>query len=495
MKPSGAHWTGVPLAFAMGVTVSLIAQPALFAQDAPALPSGLSDTQSEKSETQKSGPALPEGLEEGSNPDRPSLPPGLGDVLPTTEENQRVETPSLPPGLSGFLEGRVGRRTQNDPHEKDLSIGEARLQVRVEPSLHRLSFKLSADFLYDPVLDAHELDLERGEAWIDLREANVLLRPGEQVDLKIGRQILTWGTGDLVFINDLFPKDWNAFFIGRDTDYLKAPSDAVKVSLFSPFLNLDLVYTPRFDPDRTIDGRRISYFNIQSAGRAGQDAVVQADTPDGWFHDDEIAGRLYRNINGLEAAVYSYRGYWKSPAGFDANTGRAIFPALSVYGASFRGTILSGVGNAEMGYYDSEEDRGGDNPFIRNSEFRFIAAYEQELLQNLSAGLQYYLEHLLDYDPYTRTLPAGSPLADKNRHVLTLRLTQLSMNQNLILSLFTFYSPSDQDAYLRPNAAYTIDDYWSVEVGGNFFFGNEKHTFFGQFEKNNNVFVGVRYGF
>ncbi len=62
--------------------------------------------------------------------------------------------------------------------------------------------------------------------------------------ITLGRQILTWGTGDLVFINDLFPKDWVSFFIGRDVEYLKAPSDALKVSAFSSWANLDLVYTP-----------------------------------------------------------------------------------------------------------------------------------------------------------------------------------------------------------------------------------------------------------
>jgi hypothetical protein len=69
------------------------------------------------------------------------------------------------------------------------------------------------------------------------------------------------------------------------------------------------------------------------------------------------------------------------------------------------------------------------------------------------------------------------------------------MNQNLTLSLFTFYSPSDEDAYLRPKIQYKIDDHWSAEIGGNIFVGEEDHTFFGQFEKNTNVYGGVRYSF
>ncbi len=34
------------------------------------------------------------------------------------------------------------------------------------------------------------------------------------LDLRLGRQIITRGVGDLVFINDVFPKDWSAFFPG-----------------------------------------------------------------------------------------------------------------------------------------------------------------------------------------------------------------------------------------------------------------------------------------
>jgi hypothetical protein len=36
--------------------------------------------------------------------------------------------------------------------------------------------------------------------------------------------------------------------VGRDNEYLKAPFDAIKVSLFGKWANLDIVYTPQFDP-------------------------------------------------------------------------------------------------------------------------------------------------------------------------------------------------------------------------------------------------------
>lgn len=101
----------------------------------------------------------------------------------------------------------------------------------------------------------------------------------------------------------------------------------------------------------------------------------------------------------------------------------------------------------------------------------------------------------MGHDDYGRTSPAGTPRADENRHVFTVRLTKLLMNQNLKLSLFVFCSPSDSDAYLRPKIHYKVDGHWAAEIGGNVFIGDDDHTFFGQFKNNSNVYGGVRYSF
>src|SRR4030043_2032577 len=171
------------------------------------------------------------------------------------------------------------------------------------------------------------------------------------MDLKVGRQILTWGTGDYIFINDLFPKDYKSFFIGRDDEYLKAPSDALKSSLYTKILNFDLVYTPRFNTDRFINGKQLSYFNPQLGRLAGDDAVIYPRKRDEWFEDSEIAFRLYRDIESYGLALYGYNGFWKSPVGFDPQAGKATFPRLSVYGLSARGKVWKGIGNIEMGSY------------------------------------------------------------------------------------------------------------------------------------------------
>jgi hypothetical protein len=389
------------------------------------------------------------------------------------------------PEIHGFVEGRAGYRLQNDKYQKDMSIMEPRTQIELSSLPNWGEIVVKGDAYADGVT-------ERGE--FDLREANAALRPFDFMDLKVGRQILTWGKGDLIFINDMFPKDWQSFFIGRDTEYLKAPSDALKAGFFSDLANLDVVYTPRFDPDRYIKGERLSYWNSVMQQTAGQNAIIHSNKPNRWFQDEEVAARLYRNVKGYDLAVYGYWGYWKSPGGMNAAMNEAQFPSLDVYGASMQGPLGKGILSTELGYYHSKDDARGTNGLINNSELRYLLGYSQEIGRDFTAGLQYYVEQLLDYANYRAAAGAG-PTRDRYRHLLTLRLTKLLMNQNLRCSLFGYYSPSDQDMYLRPNLNYKASDNISLEVGANIFGGDYMHTFFGQFEDNTNIYGAIRYSF
>jgi len=406
-------------------------------------------------------------------------------ALSNDENTQGSFFSKLPIELHGFYEARGGYRLQNDRYEKDMSIMENRLQLDISSYPDWGDLKVKGDVFGDLVEE---------KADFDLREANISASPLDFMDLKVGRQILTWGTGDLIFINDMFPKDWQSFFIGRDTEYLKAPSDAAKVSIFSDWANLDIVYTPEFDPDRFISGERISYWNSNLDRLTGEDAIVQADKPNQWFKDSEIAARVYKNISNYELALYGYHGYWKSPAGQNAAMSRAIFPDLNVYGLSVRGAVGKGIGNLEVGYYESADDLSGRDPLINNSEMRYLLGYTQEVARDFTMGLQYYIEQLLEYSRYRDSLPS-EPARDRERHLLTLRLTKLLMNQNLRCSLFTYYSPTDKDVYMRPNINYKVNDNMAVEIGSNIFFGDYPHTFFAQFQNNTNMYIGLRYSF
>ncbi|NIA13779.1 MAG: hypothetical protein GWP08_06825 [Nitrospiraceae bacterium] len=476
------HHAGNATAWTALLALLCLITPLATAQDAPPLPPGLG------AETTPEAPALPPGLGGG---DTPALPPGLGEPgqepAPEANEDKTRLIDRLPFPLHGYWDARAAVRTRNDAAQPDDSpMAETRLQLKTEKAWGDVLFEFTGDVY---------LDAARERAYGDLRSLRLTWSPVEQIDIRAGRQVLTWGTGDMLFINDLFPKDWQSFFIGRDVEYLKAPADAVRVGWFNDLVNIEVVYTPQFAPDRYITGERISYWNPLAFGWSGEDGQVNANPPSAWFENDEVAVRLYRSVGAYELAFYGYSGYWKSPGGQRLFPMQATFPKLRVYGASLRGKVGKGIGNIEFGYYDSYQDRSGTNPLVNNSELRLLVGYEQEIAKEFTGAVQYYLEHMMDYDAYMDTRIFLIPARDKDRHVLTLRLTKLMMNQNLTLSLFTYYSPSDGDAYLRPNLKYKVNDHWTIDFGGNVFAGESDTSFFGQFKNNSNVYAGFRYAF
>ncbi|EFL51180.1 conserved hypothetical protein [Solidesulfovibrio fructosivorans JJ]] len=388
------------------------------------------------------------------------------------------------PEVHGFLEVRAGCRTQPDPYEKEASVLETRLQAEVSTRTSWAQFKYKGDIWYDGVLE---------QARYDTREAWMFLRPADFLDIKLGRQVLTWGTGDLVFLNDLFPKDWQSFFIGRDAEYLKAPCGSVKVSLFFDFLNADFVFTPLFASDRFITGQYVSYWNGALGRLAGNESELDFDKPDQWVTDAEYAARLYRTVGAYELALYGYLGFWKNPGGIAAS-GEYIFPRLRVYGVSARGPMAGGIGNIELAYYDSIEDQDGRDPNINNSEMRYLVGFAREICRDFNGSVQYYVEQLLRYQDYRATFEGDHP-RDELRHVLTLQLTKLLMNQNLELSLAGYWSPSDHDAYLRPKILYKWTDHIRQEVGANIFLGQRDDTMFGQYKADTNIYMALRYSF
>ena len=438
----------------------------------PALPTGLGGAGDE--------PALPPGL----SGEEPALPPGLGDAKPTQDAEPEPTDDRF--RITGFAEARYGHRVRPDPLQTRATLAETRLHLEAETG-DTVVFRLAADLLGDAV--AHQdIDLRAGEGPVDLREATVFFRPADFMDVRMGRQIMTWGTGDLIFINDVFPKDFESFFAGRDDDYLKAPADAVRVSLFSDVVNADLAVMPYGAEDRIVDGTRLS-FTDPATGQARS-----APIPLKRSNDPEAALRLYRTFGSVEAAAYGFWGRWKSPAGTDPVTGRAIFPDLSVWGASLRGPVLGGIANVEFGYLDSRDDRAGTDPFTANSEWRAMAGFEREILPETTLGVQYSTTFVQNHSALRAGLPAGAVDPGRRRDVATLRLTRLLLNQTLTASGFLFHSPTHGDGYLRLGLDYQVDDNWSAGFAGSAFYG-DADTPFGQFRRASSLTAHLRYGF
>ncbi len=191
----------------------------------------------------------------------------------------------------------------------------------------------------------------------------------------------------------------------------------------------------------------------------------------------------------------SDRVRWKrKPTAFTSSL-QPTFAPLTALGGSLRRTLGPGIGNAEVVYYASRDDRSGNDPLTPNDQLRLLLGYEQEAITNLTVAFQYYLEWTQDHSALLANSLTPEFEPERYRHVLTSRLTYRAMQDKLTLSLFGFYSPSDADYYLRPLISYRYSDQWTFSGGASVFGGDKAHTFFDQFSDNSNVYARVRYHF
>ena len=423
--------------------------------------------------------------------------------------------------FTGFVEYQIANRLERNhliSEKKDYVLDEARLQLKFNHSSDFGDLFFKTDFIHDS---------RNNKGLFDLREAYIYSTLADWFDLKIGRQIQTWGQGDLIFINDLFPKDWISFFSGRQDDYLKAPSNAARLIAYPEFLgveSIDFSISPSFTPDREIgsENRFASinplFQNIRSNGT--EIKHVEKEHAQSNF---ELSSRLkFKQISGFGLYIYFYRGFYKSAQSIIQENSDFVFfhSRLNVYGFSFNKSLFGGIFSAEYGFYESRDDKNGLNGFIPNSSNRALVLFEANLSDQFSFAAQFYIEQILNYNIISDKVLDQNNLyqhfdleafKDENRILNTFRLSYKTLNETLRFTLFNFWSPSDEDFYFRPKIDYDYSDQIRFYLTANIFsaygervdnenkyqglLDNYNNSMFSQFQKDKNINFTVRYIF
>src|SRR3989338_3572137 len=201
--------------------------------------------------------------------------------------------------LHGFLQGSYSANVNREnPDGGEFKWAEERMQLKLDANKEPFHLFLKTDAFYDHIDEEAEVELREG--YIDFTSSGW--------DLRLGRQVITWGVGDLIFINDVFPKDYEAFFSGRPMEYLKKGVDGVKIGAYPEFASFEFIAIPIFEPNNYPDSKRFYMFDPMPnvANREEKDPASN-------FENTEFAARAYRDIAGSDASVYFYRGFYRKP--------------------------------------------------------------------------------------------------------------------------------------------------------------------------------------
>ncbi len=395
--------------------------------------------------------------------------------------------------LGGFFQGNYSSNlARSNPSGDSFKWAEERIQLQLSSDKEPFYLYLKGDISYDHIDDISDTELREG--YLDYLSDNW--------DLRIGRQIITWGVGDLVFINDVFPKDYEAFFSGRPLEYLKIGSDAIKIGIYPSFASAEIIIIPLFEPNNIPVypySTRLWGFDPRPAVKEPRRLIEPPNT----LENTELALRIYRNISDFDVSIYYYRGFYRrpyflpdkipSPSKIDYQ-----YPELTVYGVSLQGQALNGVLSLEGGFYDSRQDRAGTEPPIPNQTTRLLIGYQNQVWEDFTVGLQYYALYMHDYNEAKTNIELrapGCPLEEDLQDVITVRLTHMFLHQTLRLSFFAFLGVADNDYLLIPEVKYNFTDHLWASLGANIFSGKKNWSQFGSLKDNDNLYLQVRYEF
>jgi hypothetical protein len=393
-------------------------------------------------------------------------------------------------GLNGFVQANHSARVSGAPHPLgggDFLLGDERVQIQME------GFSDGGEAAFSAKVDLYQ-DALKDESVVEVREAFVDLT-SDLAGLRLGRQIVTWGVGDLLFVNDLYPKDWLALFAGRPLEYLKVASDALKADAHLGSTSVEIVVAPYFQPDRYPTAERLVLPDPFPAGTQRREVPVERS-----FENVGLSAKASRYVGDWELAAYAARTRFRSPAMMPDDPAnptevRLAFPRLVAAGGSGTGGALGGIVSLEAAYYDSRDDSDGTDPFVENSQVKGLVGYNRSLWTDGTLGAQLLLERMLEFGAYRTGLPPGAPARDEVRQTGTIRFTQLFLHQTLTLNVFAFWGITETDGYVIPSLRYAFSDPLWGEIGANVFLAERDDTMFGAFDANDNIYVSMRYGF
>lgn len=333
------------------------------------------------------------------------------------------------------------------------------------------------DLFTQEYLDEYENGLELNEAFIKGGLTN-------NVDLKIGRQIVVWGKSDNLRVTDILnPLDLR--YPGMlDIRYLRLPVTMSRLDYFWNSWNIStmLIHEPRFN---RLTGYNGDFF-------PGTQPLPRLETPD-WSLDNQQAGVALNGIfSGWDlsfyaASVFQEKAYIK----FDPlSTPFRTYERTTMLGAAVNMVFGSWLIKAEVAYWDGLKY---SNISDEKPRVDLLAGFEYMGFSDTVISLEIANRHIIDYDP----LLANSPDSQrKDWDQYALRFTRDFLNDTLHLTaIFSSYGLFAEDGgFERFQLDYDLNDF-IVLKGGVVFYESGDFPGFKNIDNNDRLMLELEYRF
>lgn len=321
------------------------------------------------------------------------------------------------------------------------------------------------------------------ESEYDFQEVWVLGRLFEDVDVKLGRQIVNWGRSDTIRILDILnPLDLRE--PGRaDIEDLRRPVTMARVDTFLGNWSLTAVAVPEL---------RFSQNPVPGSDFFPAATSLPERPPDESFDNTGWAGSLTGLFQGWDVSLQAARYWDDQPHAVGAPGAPTHFEHARLWMVGSGGNTTAGAWlfKYELGFFDGLE---------------FFAATDSKSRLDALAGVEYYgiddtaiaveaaSRHLFDYQPGMGLTP---DFAERNAEEIALRYTADFLNARLHATILgvLFGWRAQQGSAVRLSLDYDLRDALVLSAGM-VLYQSGNGPFVGSWSRNDRFIFGVEYSF
>lgn len=379
--------------------------------------------------------------------------------------------------FNGFADSYHALRAES-PNDFMSSRSRLRTELRITKDKSYLFTSLNA--IHNSILE-DQTQLELREAYFQYTTTNW--------DLKLGRQIITWGVADAMRITDIIsPMDYTEF-LARDYDDIRIPVNGFKIKYLKTDYNFEFVFIPvseyfvmPIDPDNPWSMINSTKF------------VVNNQKPDKKLKNCEIGGRFSFFLRGIDFSVSALHTWNKAPVyrsyklqGNDTIFMEANYDQLDMIGFDLSASVGDFVIRGEAAAYFSEiqKNKMAKAKPVSSDNINAILGIDWYPGNDWTINAQYSHKLITNHKDEMAT--------DKNTSFSTFGITKKLLRNTLTLSTFAHIDITNEGFFNRFSADYSLTDQIHMLMGYDHFEGDK--GMFGVYNKNSEIWVKVKFSF
>lgn len=388
------------------------------------------------------------------------------------------------PEFSGYVRNYTGMLTTGS---NDFSIVQNTLNLDITGSKGNIAFKANP-YVYQ----YFDKDMDWGirEAYLDLYLGNF--------DFRVGKQQIIWGKADGAFITDMVsPKDLSEFLL-PDFEEIRMGVNAVKIDYYLKNNTFEFVWIPTFTETKLPDENSIWFPKLQSSG-----LPVSFDYSNSEVNANLENSELFFKYSLLSSAIdFELMAGYMWDDDFSAHSSPQLdtitnsmngilinpeYHRLGVTGGSFSTSLGGTVLRGEAAYYMNKNFSTSNflnEGLLERDYLHYLIGYDFSLF-DITMSVQFIQEYIMDFSDQITN--------NEFENTATFLANKSFFRETLILDLFAYIGLNDGDALIRPKATYSLSDGLEILAGANIFLGDTGR--FGQYDKNDMVFIKMKYSF